>query len=164
MLKDDILKGTHGKTEKKRKIVIIGAGSQSFGLSTLVGLLRHKDLDGMEMVLVDIAEEKLRLIGKLAVTLKKAWGSGIKIETDTDYRKAVKGASYIVISVAVDRMEAWDKDIKTALKYGKGNDISPMEGESLIPAFADASWEKVGSSLGNIFYLTEIYYPNTKKR
>ena len=39
------------------KIVCIGAGSYSFGLTTLVSLLRSETLRGSELVLVDRNEE-----------------------------------------------------------------------------------------------------------
>lgn len=113
------MKSTNSNTkERRRKIVIIGAGSAAFGLSSLVWLMRHKDLKGMEMVLVDIAEERLKTIEKLANVLSDAWSADVAISSNTDYKKAIIGADHIIISVATDRAEAWKTDIETALKYG----------------------------------------------
>ena len=103
---------------KRRKIVVLGAGSAAFGLNTLVWLIRNKDLKGMEIVLVDIAEDRLFKVQVLARLLNDAWSSDMKISSATDYRKAILGANYIIISVATDRIKAWEKDINTALKYG----------------------------------------------
>ncbi len=107
----------NSRKEKRRKIVIIGAGSAAFGLSSLVWLMKHKDLYGMEMVLVDIAEDRLKTIEKLANILNKAWNSNMTISSSTGYREVLKGSDYIIISVAVDRVQAWQKDIEIALKY-----------------------------------------------
>ncbi len=45
--------------DKKAKVTVIGAGSAAFGLSTLVGILRHPDLQGVELFLHDIDENGL---------------------------------------------------------------------------------------------------------
>ena len=59
---------------KKSKIVCIGAGSFSFGLSSLVTLLQSDRLRGSEIVLVDRNQEALDLISELAIWLNEAWG------------------------------------------------------------------------------------------
>ena len=45
--------------DKKAKVTVIGAGSAAFGLSTLVGILCHPDLQGVELFLHDIDENGL---------------------------------------------------------------------------------------------------------
>jgi alpha-galactosidase/6-phospho-beta-glucosidase family protein len=55
------------------KIVCIGAGSFSFGLSTLITLLQSRDLDGSEICLVDHNQASLDLISELANWLNSEW-------------------------------------------------------------------------------------------
>ncbi len=47
------------------KIVCIGAGSYSFGVTTLVSLLRSPQLKGSELVLVDRNAEHLEIMRQL---------------------------------------------------------------------------------------------------
>ena len=49
------------------KIVVIGAGSASFGLNTLAALMGSKGLRGSHLALVDRNAEALASMGRLAV-------------------------------------------------------------------------------------------------
>ncbi len=100
-----------------KKIVVIGAGSASFGLSTLAGIMRVKALHGMELILVDINADGVNKIKKLAEILNEKWNTDMKISATSDWKEALPGADYIVISVAIDREECWKSDYEIALKY-----------------------------------------------
>ncbi|GAI55678.1 unnamed protein product, partial [marine sediment metagenome] len=65
---------------KKKKIVVIGAGSSSFGLSTLAEIMLKKDLHGMELCLVDVNLEGVNKIRELAEILNQEWNSGMSIK------------------------------------------------------------------------------------
>ncbi len=101
----------------RKKIVVIGAGSASFGLSTLAGIMRTKALHGMELALVDINIDGVNKIKKLAVILNEKWNANMKISATSDRKEALPGADYVVISVAIDREECWKSDYEVALKY-----------------------------------------------
>jgi alpha-galactosidase/6-phospho-beta-glucosidase family protein len=58
------------------KIVCIGAGSFSFGLTTLVSLLRSDSLRGSELVLVDQNEDYLNIMHRLVTWLNQVWEAG----------------------------------------------------------------------------------------
>jgi alpha-galactosidase/6-phospho-beta-glucosidase family protein len=58
------------------KIVCIGAGSFSFGLTTLVSLLRSDSLRGSELVLVDRNENHLNIMHRLVTWLNQVWEAG----------------------------------------------------------------------------------------
>jgi alpha-galactosidase len=107
--------GNQVKTRKK--IVVIGAGSASFGLSTLVGIMRTKALHGMELALVDINVDKVNRIKKLAEILNEKWNANIIISATSNRKEVLPGADYIVISIAIDREECWKSDYEIALKY-----------------------------------------------
>jgi len=107
--------GNQVKTRKK--IVVIGAGSASFGLSTLVGIMRTKALYGMELALVDINVDSVNRIKKLAEILNEKWNANIIISATSNRKEVLPGADYIVISIAIDREECWKSDYKIALKY-----------------------------------------------
>jgi len=101
------------------KIVVIGAGSASFGLNTLANLMMNTQLHGSELELVDMNSESLSLVGKLAERLNREWQSGMQITTHSHHRTALEGANFVVVSIEVTpREKLWKKDYEIPLKYG----------------------------------------------
>lgn len=100
------------------KVVVIGAGSASFGPGIIGDILLSKDLAGSTLALVDRNEEGLALIAKLARRMNKEWGSGLKIEAHSDRKKALRGAEFVIISIAVEREIRWKLDWEIPNKYG----------------------------------------------
>ncbi len=101
------------------KIVIIGAGSASFGLENLAGIMDHENLKGKaSLSLVDINEPNLKAITALANRINHEWESNVKIVSTTDRKEVLPDADFVVLSVAVDREETWIKDFELAKKYG----------------------------------------------
>jgi len=103
---------------KKAKIVVIGAGSASFGLTNLGAILRTEALHGSTLALCDLNEEGLEEIRKLAVRINDEWGSDMRIETSTDRTELLPGADFVIISVAIDREKCWALDQEIGKKYG----------------------------------------------
>ncbi len=99
-------------------IVIIGAGSASFGLDNLSGIIAHEDLQNTTLKLVDINKENLSAIYALGEVMKKEWDSKIKISSFLDRKEALIDADFVILSVAIDREETWLKDYQIAKKYG----------------------------------------------
>ena len=101
------------------KIVCIGAGSYSFGVTTLVSLLRTRSLKGSELVLVDKDAEHLEIMHKLILWLNDEWDCRMKITAYPDHKDALTGAKYVVNAIEVGPREAlWESDYKIPLKYG----------------------------------------------
>lgn len=103
---------------ERPKITVVGAGSAAFGLSTLVGILKHEDLEGITLFLHDINAEGLEKIHRLATKLKEALKKDVDIQSSTDRKKALEGADFVVLSIAIDREKCWKLDREIALKYG----------------------------------------------
>ncbi len=101
-----------------RKVVVIGAGSASFGLVNLGAILRHPKLNGIELWLVDINASGLASITALANRMNREWESNMTIHATTDRKEALIGAEYIILSVAIDREACWASDVAIAAKYG----------------------------------------------
>lgn len=104
--------------EKKLKIVVIGAGSASFGLSTLSDVFQSSIMRGVELVLCDIDEAKLQLMTQLAHRLNEASGLGVKISSITDYKKGLEDADFVITSVERRRMASWKLDWEIPQKFG----------------------------------------------
>ena len=60
-------------------IVVIGAGSASFGLNTIAALLKSDRLRGSQIALVDRNAERVELMGRLAARLNRSWNANMVI-------------------------------------------------------------------------------------
>jgi alpha-galactosidase len=101
------------------KIVIIGAGSASFGLNTLAALMGSERLRGSHLALVDLNAETLALVARLAERLNREWDSGMTITTHTHHAEALDDAEFVVSAIEVPpREKLWRLDYEITLKYG----------------------------------------------
>lgn len=101
------------------KIVCIGAGSYSFGVTTLVSLLRSQTLKGSELVLIDQNEAHLETMKKLVDWLNDVWDSQMQISAFTDHHEALTGAKFVINAIEVGPREGlWESDYRIPLKYG----------------------------------------------
>lgn len=100
-------------------IVLIGAGSASFGLNTLAALMGSPRLRGSRLALVDRNSEALALMGRLAQRLNREWDAQMTITTHTHHAEALEGAQFVVLSIEVPPREGlWRMDYEIPLKYG----------------------------------------------
>ncbi|MBX7214118.1 MAG: hypothetical protein K1X39_08925 [Thermoflexales bacterium] len=103
------------------KIVVIGAGSVSFGPLMLDDLFLHGEgLRGSEIVLVDLDATSLARMQGYANRLGEAHPGGppFAIRATTDRKAALPGADFVIISVAVDRLATWKRDWQIPLQHG----------------------------------------------
>lgn len=99
-------------------IVLIGAGSASFGLTTLHDLYADPVFAGATVRLVDLDPAALARMAELAGALEAATGRGITIERFTDRCDALPGADAVVVSVEVDRVNRWVLDYEIPRRHG----------------------------------------------
>lgn len=100
------------------KIVFLGAGSASFGLSMLRDLFSTHDLAGSTLVLVGRNPERLARAEQVAKLLNGKSGAGMKIESTLDWRAALDGADFVVHATAIDRNRLWRHDFEVPRKFG----------------------------------------------
>ena len=101
------------------KIVVIGAGSASFGENTLSTLMLSKKLRGSTLALVDRNPETLDIVKRLADRLNREWDCAMTITAHTDHREALTGAGFVVSAIEVGAREGlWKQDFEIPLKYG----------------------------------------------
>lgn len=103
---------------RKPKIVVIGAGSASFGLTNLGAILRTSELHRGTLCLCDLNARGLEQIEQLARRINAEWGANMQIEANCDRRKLLPGADFVIISVAIDREKCWREDHAISQKYG----------------------------------------------
>jgi len=101
------------------KIVLIGAGSTIFGVNTLADLFALREhLRGSHLALCDVDPARLARVNHLAERMNAATNADFKIESVTDYRGALPGAEFVIVSVEVDRIARWKLDWEIPFKYG----------------------------------------------
>ncbi len=101
------------------KIVVVGAGSASFGLNTLAALMGSERLRGGHLALVDRNAETLELVKRLAERLNRDWHAQMQISAHARHNEALEGAQFVVLSIEVAPREAlWRMDYEIPLKYG----------------------------------------------
>ena len=101
------------------KIVVIGAGSASFGENTLSALLRSRKLRGSTLALVDRNPKSLDIVHRLANRLNLAWDAKFTISAHTHHEEALQGAEFVVSAIEVGPREGlWKSDYEIPLKYG----------------------------------------------
>ncbi len=101
------------------KIVVIGAGSASFGLNTLAAIIRSQRLRGSQLALVDQNPETLDLVTRLAHRLNHDWRSELHISAHLHHTEALAEAVFVVLSIeAPPRESLWRSDYEIPLRYG----------------------------------------------
>ena len=102
-----------------KRIVLVGAGSTSFGPASLTDLSLSKVLPGSTIVLHDIDHEKLEMIYELTLEENKKIGEKYAIERTTDRKKAFQDADFIISSIEVGkRFKLWMQDYEIPSKHG----------------------------------------------
>lgn len=107
---------------RKRKIVIIGAGSAGFGRGAIADVLSEPELKRFDVTLAlcDIDEPALERMTRFAGVLAEHYEFPVTIESDTDRTRLLPDADYVIISVARDRWKMWEKDFYIPSSYGFG--------------------------------------------
>ena len=101
------------------KIVVIGAGSASFGENTLSAILRSKKLHGSTLALVDRNAASLDIVHRLVNRLNDEWDAGFTISAHSNHKDALEGAEFVVSAIEVGPREAlWKSDFEIPLKHG----------------------------------------------
>jgi alpha-galactosidase/6-phospho-beta-glucosidase family protein len=100
------------------KIVFIGAGSMSFGLSMFRDMFFAENLRGSTLALVDTNADSLARMTELARMLNELSGAGMKIEHTTDRRAALDGAAFVLNATAIDRNRLWKLDYEIPKRHG----------------------------------------------
>ena len=101
------------------KVVVIGAGSASFGLNTVAALLHSQRLRGSHIALVDRNPDNLSRMARLAARLNREWDAGMTLTSHMDHRDALDGAQFVVSAIEVPpREELWRSDYELTLKHG----------------------------------------------
>lgn len=100
------------------KMVYIGGGSTRAAGTMASFIDQGENFDGSEIVLVDLNEERLSLVKRLAEQMVQANGLDLRIEATTDRRAALAGCDAVLSSYRPGGFEARYLDEAIPLKYG----------------------------------------------
>lgn len=102
------------------KIVLVGAGSRSFGPSTIRDILLSRPMKGkkIEVVLMDTVGKHLKDIERYARAVTKKFGGRISYRSTTSLSSALPGADYVVSAIEVNRYLYWAMDFHIPRRYG----------------------------------------------
>jgi len=102
-----------------QKIVLIGAGSLQFGLSSVGNILESEGLLGSTIYLHDINETALTLTFQACNAAIQHRKLDFNLEMSTDRKEALKGATFIINSIEIPpRFELMDIDFRVPQYYG----------------------------------------------
>ncbi len=102
-----------------QKIVIIGAGSVEFGLTTIATLAREESLRGSELALVDLDRESVERMAKVARRMSTAWDADLLVTADTDRTAVLHAADFVIVATEVAPREVlWRLDWEIPLRHG----------------------------------------------
>lgn len=100
------------------KITVIGGGS-TYTPEFVDGFIQYRDqVQVKEIVLHDIDEERLRVVGGLVERMVRHAGLDTRITRTTDRRAAVDGADFVISQIRVGGMAARIRDEKIPLAHG----------------------------------------------
>lgn len=104
---------------KHPKIVVLGAGSAVFGLTTLATIMRSERLRGAELGLVDIDAPALKTMTDLAERMNREWEAEMTIRATTERTEVLHDADFVIICVQVGPREPlWVQDWRIPLRHG----------------------------------------------
>lgn len=107
--------------KENTKIVLIGAGSKEFSRGLIHDLVLDNELPQatqVEAVLVDINPKSLQTILGYAQRCVEVTGSAIKFSATVNREEALLGADFVLLSVAIGRMDLWEQDFRVPLSFG----------------------------------------------
>jgi alpha-galactosidase len=111
------------------KITFIGAGSAVFTRNLIADLLTYPELHGSEICLMDIDEHRLQLVQSLAKKMAAQQNAQFTISATTNRLESLRNADYVIVTIQVGGLNAYEMDIQIPRKYG----VEQCIGDTLGP-------------------------------
>jgi len=102
---------------RQPKIVVIGAASSSFS-GLLADLVGTDELDGASLALVDIDRPGLEIMTALGRRMADEWGRKTQVTGTLDRAEALRGADFVLTTIAVGGVKTWRQDEEVPAKHG----------------------------------------------
>jgi alpha-galactosidase len=109
-------------------IVIIGAGSVVFTRDLLGDVLSFPELSTARIVLHDVDQERLETARAIAEATAREVGAKPEIRAETERRRALDGADYVINVIQVGMHEATVRDFEVPERFGLHQTIADTVG------------------------------------
>jgi len=122
------------------KIVIIGAGSRNFAKNIITDVILYPELRDSTIALVDIDQARLDLTADFAKAIVKQHGFNTKVESTMNRREALKGADYVITTIAIGKGRLDGEKITGNYGLPWDDTVGPcgvFEANRLIPVILD---------------------------
>lgn len=113
----------------KTNVVVIGAGSATFTKNLVGDLLLLKDVPLGRIALVDINEEKLKVMDGIVRKMAKQAGRDVEVVSSVNRRDVLEGAHYVINTISCGGPEIYQRDLEICDKYG----VHPVVGDIIGP-------------------------------
>ena len=113
----------------RKKLVLIGAGSTVFTQRLVADIILAEEAHAWELALVDIDSVTLAAVDRLVAKMLQAKGANIPVTATTDRKTVLKGADFVVTTIAVGGRKGWQRDIEIPRHYG----IFQPVGDTALP-------------------------------
>ena len=114
---------------QKPKVVVVGSGSLFFGRQAIWQMAQSPHLNRGTLALVEKDPQRMEKMGRLAEMVAADNGLGLQIEIASDWKEALPGADFVVLSFAADTVRYRGLDCEISAKYGvrmcSGDTIGP---------------------------------------
>lgn len=111
------------------KITFMGAGSTVFAKNVLGDVMLTEALQGFELALYDINEERLSDSERLLTSMRQSLGSRCTVKAYSDRKAALKGAKYVINAIQVGGYDPCTiTDFEIPKKYGLRQTIADTLG------------------------------------
>ena len=108
------------------KIAVIGAGSLVFTRKLVSDLLQQEATADAEITLMDIDTERLREVGEVVDAMVARGGGTARVRLTNDWADGVRGAGYVMNTIADGRRRAVTSSILTSLSATGSARRSPI--------------------------------------
>ncbi len=100
------------------KVAVIGGGS-TYTPELIEGFIKsYAEFPVHRLMLMDIDEHKMGIVGGLAKRMVKASGLDIEVELTADRQKAIEGTAFVITQIRVGQMPARILDEKIPPRFG----------------------------------------------
>lgn len=103
---------------RPQKIVIVGAGSPTFGASLVADVFECPELRGSALALVDVDVTALNHTAAFARRANDAHDFGLSIEQSADRRDVLPGADFVIVAIGVDTIRMWQTEWEVCQRRG----------------------------------------------
>lgn len=114
---------------QRPKVVVVGSGSLFFGRQAIWQMAQSPHLNRGTLALVDNDPQRMEKMGRLAEMVAADNGVALQVEVASDWKDALPGADFVVLSFAADTVRYRGLDCEISAKYGvrmcSGDTIGP---------------------------------------